>query len=68
MTGGYRKRRSDDRLPGIDESDCAAGVAMLIIGGGVATVVTGSWLPSLGILAAVLMMAEFSRWYNSREK
>lgn len=68
MTGGSRKRRNDDRQFGFNESDFTTAVAMLVIGGSVATAVTGSWLPGVGTLAALLMMAEFSRRYNSREK
>lgn len=68
MTGGSRRRPNDDRKLDVNESDLAAAVAMVVIGGSVAMAVTGSWLPGLGTLAALFMIAEFSRRYNSREK
>jgi hypothetical protein len=68
MKADPRNRRNDDNRSGIDEEALVVAVTVVIIGGSIATGVTGSWLPGLATLGTLFMLGEFYRWYNSRKK
>ena len=45
----------------------AAGVMVLLVGAGVATALTGSWLPALGTAGALFLFDQFMLWRSGRK-
>ena len=46
----------------------AAGVMVLVVGAGVATALTGSWLPALGTAGELFLFDQFMRWRSGRKR